>query len=300
MSKVPTRLSSILIAVLVTFLWSTSWVLIKIGLNSDLPALSFAGMRYFTAFLCLAPVVLSNPKERALLKSLSRRDWLQLAWLGLLMIAVAQGAQFVGLAHLPAVVVSLLLNLSPIAVGWMSQARAREGPTRLQWLGILLTVAGTLVYFLPFSLPQAAFVGLLAAFIGVISNASATLLGREINKQHHTSPLVVTFVSMGIGSPLLLLAGGLTAGLGHPTLTDLAIIGWLAVVNTALAFTLWNYVQRTLNAVEISTLNNLMLPQIALLAWGFLGETISTRGLVGLGLVVLGAFLVQAKSRATP
>lgn len=298
MSRFPTRLSSILIAVLVTFLWSTSWVLIKIGLDSDLPALSFAGMRYFTAFLCLAPVVLSNPKERALLKSLSRRDWLQLAWLGLLMIAVAQGAQFVGLAHLPAVMVSLLLNLSPIAVGWMSQVRER--PTRLQWLGILLTAAGTLVYFLPFSLPQAALVGLLAAFIGVASNASATLLGRAINKQHHTSPLVVTFVSMGIGSPILLLAGGLTAGFGHPTSTDLAIIGWLAVVNTALAFTLWNYVQRTLNAVEISTLNNLMLPQIALLAWVFLGEMISTRGLIGLGLVVLGAFLVQAKPRTAP
>jgi drug/metabolite transporter (DMT)-like permease len=297
MPKIPTRFTAILIAVLVTFLWSTSWVLIKIGLKSDLPALSFAGLRYFTAVLCLAPFVLFNPRERAILKSLSRRDWLQLSWLGLLMIAVAQGAQFVSLSYLPTVVVSLLLNLSPIAVGWLSLSQAHEHPTTLQWVGILFSALGTLIYFLPFSMPQAALIGFLAALVGLLSNAYATLLSRGINKQQHFSPLVVTFVSMGIGSPLMLLGGWLTGGLGHPSATDWAIIGWLAVVNTALAFTLWNYIQRTLNAVEISILNSLMLPQIAILAWVFLGESISVKGLIGLALVVLGTVLVQARQR---
>ncbi len=297
MPKIPTRFTAILIAVLVTFLWSTSWVLIKIGLKSDLPALSFAGLRYFTAVLCLAPFVLLNPKERAILKSLSRRDWLQLSWLGLLMIAVAQGAQFVSLSYLPTVVVSLLLNLSPIAVGWLSLSQAHERPTTLQWVGIFFSALGTLIYFLPFSMPQAALIGFLAALVGLLSNAYATLLSRGINKQQHFSPLVVTFVSMGIGSPLMLLGGWLTDGLGHPSAADWANIGWLAVVNTALAFTLWNYIQRTLNAVEISILNSLMLPQIAILAWVFLGESISVKGLIGLALVVLGTVLVQARQR---
>jgi drug/metabolite transporter (DMT)-like permease len=41
-------------ALLVTFLWSTSWVLIKVGLSDlELPPLSFAGLRYLLAALIL-------------------------------------------------------------------------------------------------------------------------------------------------------------------------------------------------------------------------------------------------------
>ncbi len=127
----PSRLSAILQAILVTFLWSTSWVLIKFGLRNDLPALSFAGLRYGLAFLCLVPVVLVNPRERAILKSLAPRDWWRLALLGLVLIALAQGAQFISLAYLPAVMVNLLLNLSPIMVGLMSMLWWRERPTEI-------------------------------------------------------------------------------------------------------------------------------------------------------------------------
>ena len=38
-------------ALFVTFLWSTSWVLIKIGLD-QIPALPFAGLRYTLACVC--------------------------------------------------------------------------------------------------------------------------------------------------------------------------------------------------------------------------------------------------------
>ena len=48
------HLTAVFQALFVTFLWSTSWVLIKIGLT-DIPALTFAGLRYGLAFLCLLP-----------------------------------------------------------------------------------------------------------------------------------------------------------------------------------------------------------------------------------------------------
>ena len=45
---------AVLQALFVTFLWSTSWVLIKIGLDDlDLKPLSFAGLRYALAALIL-------------------------------------------------------------------------------------------------------------------------------------------------------------------------------------------------------------------------------------------------------
>jgi drug/metabolite transporter (DMT)-like permease len=102
---------------------------------------------------------------------------------------------------------------------------------------------------------------------------------------------------MGIGSTLLLVIGIVTQGAGNPSLSDWTIIGWLAVVNTAFAFTVWNHTLRTLSAIESSVINSLMMPQIAVLAWFFLGETLSVKEIVGLLLVGVGVIVVQWRKR---
>jgi drug/metabolite transporter (DMT)-like permease len=107
------------------------------------------------------------------------------------------------------------------------------------------------------------------------------------------APLIVTFISMGIGSVLLLLIGIITQGFGEIDRQSWLLITWLAIVNTAFAFTLWNITLRTLSAVESSIINSLMMPQIALLAYWFLGEGLTTKEIIGLILVGLGALLVQ-------
>jgi len=73
------------------------------------------------------------------------------------------------------------------------------------------------------------------------------------------------------------------------------IIVWLALVNTAFAFTLWNRTLQVLSAVESSIINNTMLIQIAVLAWVFLGESLGALEIVGLGLAALGTLLVQLR-----
>ena len=65
------------------------------------------------------------------------------------------------------------------------------------------------------------------------------------------------------------------------------------MVNTALAFTLWNSSLRILSATESSIINNTMLVQIAVLAWLFLGERLSWGDVVGLILAAIGALLVH-------
>ena len=104
-------------ALLVTILWSTSWVLIKIGLV-DIPALTFAGLRYSLAFLCLLPLALRRSQRQAL-RDINRRQWLLLVLYGLGFYAIVQGAQFVGLAYLEAATVSLLLSFTSIIVAFM-------------------------------------------------------------------------------------------------------------------------------------------------------------------------------------
>jgi drug/metabolite transporter (DMT)-like permease len=282
----------------VTFLWSTSWVLIKLGLKASLPALTFAGLRYSLAFACLLPLAIANPAHRRVLQSLARPAWAQLALLGVVFYALTQGAQFVGLAFLPAATLTLLLNFSPILVAVFSRAAGQEAPSVVQWGGIILSALGALVYFLPFDIPSGQALGFIVAAVGLLANAGSSLLGRSVNLRTGLPPLVVTTVSMGIGGLLLLAAGLAVQGSGRLDWTQWLIIAWLAVVNTALAFTLWNNTLRTLTATESSILNNTMLPQIAILAWVFLGESLGLRQILGLVLVAVGTLIVQLRRRA--
>ena len=280
-------------ALFVTFLWSTSWVFIKFGL-ADIPALPFAGLRYTLAFLCLLPIA-ARTGQLIQLRSLSLRMWGQLALLGLLFYAVTQGAQFLSLVYLPAMTSSLLLSFTPVLVALMGIFLLRELPTRRQWGGTVLYLSGVLIFLYPLALPRYQLLGVIVAAVGVLANALSAILGRHVNRRGELEPLLVTVVSMGIGA-LTLLAGGIAwQGLPPLSLTHWAIIVWLAVVNSAYAFTLWNRTLRTLSAMESSIINNTMLFQIALLAWLFLGEALTWPRIIGMALAAIGTLIVQLK-----
>jgi drug/metabolite transporter (DMT)-like permease len=285
------HLIAVIQALFVTFLWSTSWVLIKVGLM-EIPALSFAGLRYTLAFLVLASALLARVELRAALRALTRSDWLRLSLLGVVFYALTQGGLFVALAFLPAVMLSLILSFSPAAVALLGIPFLGERLARVQWAGVALFLVGALIYFLPVSAPLSA-VGLAVAVVVMLANSCAAILGRSVNRHGKFHPLLVTVVSMGVGSVLLLATGLIVEGVPRLDASGWGIVLWLAVVNTALAFTLWNHTLRRLTAIESSLINNTMLVQIAILAWLFLGEPIGMREALGLLLALLGVLLVQ-------
>lgn len=291
--KFSTRISAVLLAFFVTFLWSTSFVIIKFGLKEIHP-LVFAGLRYSIAFIVLLPFLFTN-KNKEIVKNLNRKDWLSLTLLGILFYAFTQGTQFIGLSLLPAVTVSLWLNFTPLIVAVLAIILIKEIPTVLQRFGVVLFIAGILTYFYPVSLSDNQTTGLIVMTVGVFANAASAVLGRSVNKKSHLSPVVVTIISMGIGSFILLSVGIALQGLPNITTENIIYLLWLAVVNTALAFTIWNYTLRTLTAMESSIINGTMLIQIALLAWIFLGEDISFKEIIGMLIASSGAVLVQLK-----
>jgi drug/metabolite transporter (DMT)-like permease len=289
------RLRAVLQALLVTFLWSTSWVLIKIGLK-DIPALPFAGLRYTLAFLCLLPFTVRS-QQLTRLRRLSMGTWLRLAALGLLFYSITQGAQFLSLFYLPALTTSLLLSFTTILVALLGISTLGERPTPIQWGGTGLYLVGVLVFFYPISIPAYEVLGLIIAGIGVLANALSSILGRHLNRGGELEPMAITIVSMGIGAVVLLVSGIAIQGLPHLTATNWAIIIWLAVVNSAFAFTLWNTTLRTLSAMESSIINNTMLFQIAVLAWAFLGEALTWPKVAGMLLAAIGTLVVQIHRR---
>lgn len=290
--------SAILLALLVTFLWSTSFVIIKLGLK-EIPPLTFAGLRYSIAFVCLLPFLFTK-KNITIVKNLEKNDWIKLILLGILFYAFTQGTQFIGLSLLPAVTVSLWLNFTPLIVAVMAIFLIKEFPTQLQWIGVVLFIVGILTYFYPVSLSENQTLGLIVMTIGVFANSSSAVLGRSVNRKGNINPLVVTVVSMGIGSAILLVTGIIIQGFPAISIENVLYLLWLAIINTALAFTIWNYTLRTLTAMESSIINGTMLIQIAVLAWLFLGETISVKEISGMLIATLGAVLVQIKLKKPP
>jgi drug/metabolite transporter (DMT)-like permease len=291
----PSRTVAALQALFVTFLWSTSFILVKNGLR-DIPPLTFAGLRYAVAAACLAPFALRDRTARGL-RAVPFRGWAALALLGLLLYTVTQGAIFVGLERLPAVTVNLALNLTSPLVAGLGILFLGERPTVLQWSGVGLFGLGTLVYFYPPRLAGAQGGALAVVVLGVAANAASVLLGRAINRRGSLHPLAVTAVSMAVGAAVLLAAGAAIQGMPPLEPRLWAIIGWLAVVNTAFAFSLWNHTLRTLSAAESSIINGTMLIQVAILAWLFLNERLSPGQVFGMVLAAAGAVTVQWRGR---
>lgn len=109
------------------------------------------------------------------------------------------------------------------------------------------------------------------------------------------NPIVITSVSMSFGAVILLIFAISQENLPKLSLSNYLIIIWLAVVNTAFAFTLWNYAMKHLRAFEITVINNTMLPQITILALIFLDERPTPLQWFALAIIIITSYFVQIK-----
>jgi drug/metabolite transporter (DMT)-like permease len=279
-------------ALFVTALWSSSWVIMRVGMDDeDLPPLTFAGLRYTAAAVVLAIVTVSRPSTRGELRALPAPTLGRLAVLGVVFYAVNQGAVFVAVESQPVATTSLVLSLTPLLVAGASGPLLGERASSNLVIGAVLVPIGAAAY-LSGDLGATA-VGLTAAIVALVANAFATLLGRSVNRTEAVAPVVTTTLSMAVGAVLLLITGLAVDGPVSLSLRAALIILWLAVINTAFAFTLWNLSLRHLGAGESAVINNTMLLQIAVLGWIFLDELPTPVQWLGLLVVSAGVALAQ-------
>lgn len=275
-----------LLAVFVTILWASSWVLIRIGLeNDDLEPLGFAGMRYATAAVVLW-IALRRRATRGSVRALGFRRLGELVLLGVVFYTLTQGSQFVAIANQPAATTSLVLSFTPLLTAIVAVFALGERLRPIQIIGMLAVAGGAVLYFTG-SL-GATVVGMIAALICLASNTTASVLGRRVNRRTDSDSLMITTVSMSVGAALLVAIAAAVEGLSMPSGRATAIIVWLAVVNTAWAFVLWNRSLVHLPAASSAVINNLMLVEIAVLAWLFLDEQPSIGQVVAIAVVTVG------------
>ncbi len=287
---------ALVLGVLVTFLWATSVVLIRLGLTSEaVNPIGFAGVRFTLAALMLLPLAL--PRLRAVrVWSAGRRSLLGVAVYGLLMFCVAQIGFYVALGELSAATVGLLMGLAPVVTAAVTMRSRHERASLLQLIGIAVLIGGVVVYF-GLELPAVGLsVALLAAIAIPFVVGSSARLGRYLAldaQRVFGGPLALTALAMTAGGVTTLVLGLVLEGVPSFSLRAWLLIIWLAAVNTALTYTLWTQTQRTLRAVEASALSDLTVILVAVLGWLVLDESLDPVRIVGLLLAVAGVFLVQ-------
>lgn len=284
------HLVALLEAFFVTFLWSSSYVLVKVGLM-EMPPLSLVALRYMVASLILLPIALRGGEGEFLGEP---KNVGKMLVLGLTGYTIAQGLQCVGLYFLPAVSVTFILNFTPLIVAVLGVVALKEYPRPLQLVGMGLVLAGAYMYFNA-PLGGNSLIGIGITLVSGIGWGSYLVLGRLLFVRDELNPLGLTAFSMGFGTLLLALAAFTLEGIPSVSLTGWGIILWLGIINTALAFFLWNRALQRLEAFEISVLQNTMLVQIAILSWMFLGEHLTLSKLVPMVLVFVGALVVQLR-----
>ena len=291
----PTHTKAVLQALLVTILWSFSWILIKFTIK-DVPPLIFAGLRYFIASLTLLPGFFKN---KGTIQKLSKSDWRLLILLGIVFYAFTQGGQFITLQYLETTTFSLLLNFSAVIISLLGMIFLKERPTWLQWAGMVVFFSGVLLYFSPNPLRGGTVIGYLFAGFTVLSTSVGSLLGRQVNRSGTIPAAVTTGISMSIGAVLLLATGLIFENFPPLSITNWLMIFCLALINTAFAFTLWNKSLQVLSAMESGLINNSMLVQIALLSIIFLGDRLSIQAWLSLLIATIGIVMTNIKKNSS-
>ncbi len=289
--RLSSGVSSLLEAYVDTLLWSSSYLLVKIGLTEVSP-LTLVSLRYVVASAILLPMAVIQG-EMGLLRV---GNLLKLVVLGLSGYARAQGLQCLGLFYLPAVSVTFILSFTPVIVLVLGTVFLWEKPTKLQLSGIGIVLLGAYLFF-DAPLSGGGLIGLPITLLSGIGWAVYLVLGRRLFIEKKVKPLGFTSATMGLGTIVIAVTAYSVERLPSVSLQGWAIILWLGVVNTAFAFFLWNHALQRLEAFRIAVLQNTMLIQIAILSWLFLGERMTAMKILPIALVFLGVLIVQLKKR---
>jgi drug/metabolite transporter (DMT)-like permease len=296
MGPPPTRRRALVLGIIVTILWATSVILIRVGLTDEgLAPLAFAGVRFSLAALLLLVLALPGLHQARAWKA-PRRSLMEVALYGSLVFCVAQIAFVVALGELSAATVGLLMGLAPVVTAIFVIRSHHERASPLQLAGIVVLMVGVLSFF-GLAVPVGATpLALLAAIaIPVVIGGSARL-GRHVALDAGRlfgGPLGLTALAMAAGGFATLGLALLLEGVPSFSARAWLLILWLAVVNTALTYTLWTHTQRTLHAVESSVLGDLTVILVAVLGWVALDESLDLVQTLGLVLAVAGVAIVQ-------
>lgn len=279
--------------------WSSAFPAIRLAVRHIEPG-HLALWRFLTASVVLAVWALITRMPLP-----ARSDWPQLSVSGFLSITVYHTALNYGQVSVPSGAASFLINTAPVWTALLAAYFLRERRPWTTWLGIAISFGGVLILSSKptvgtkyFALPHferdalLILVSALAASISMILNKN--LLGR-------LNALQITCFSVWAGTVFLMFfAPGLVSDLQSAPRSAVLSGLYLGVFPGALSYVLWTSVLSRLPATQTASFLYLVPPLASLIAWLWLGETLSSRAILGGALALIGVALVSARKSKTP
>ena len=278
--------------VLLSFLWGSSFMAIKAGLDF-LPPVLFAAIRYDIAGIILVVYAATTsdywwPRNRA--------DWTVVAVGSVLIIGLYNALLFVGQQGVTSGVAAILIAMNPILATGFSRLllpSERLGPIETVglaagFLGVGLVARPSTAGFVRADLVAPGLVLLAAAAV-----ALGSVLVQRVDSALPTVGMVgwsTVFGALG----LHLLSGGLPSeSLVDATLTTetVIIVGYLAVFASAVGYVIYFDLLDKLGAIEINLVSYTVPVFAALSGWVVLGESLDLLSAVGF-LVIFGGFVL--------
>lgn len=274
---------SILLTAIAPILWGTTYIVTTAFLPEDRPLMS-AVIRTVPAGLVLI----------ALTKSyLPAIPWRRLIILGISNIGIFQTMLFVAAYRLPGGIAAVVGSLQPLLIILLAWGVERKAPVGLS---MAASIAGAGGMFLLFSSPDVPLdpVGMAAALIGTASMATGTWLSRRWKSD---MPLLgFTGWQLLIGGAIILpLAVIWEPPLPRLTLSNWIGYGYLAILGTALAYSLWFNGIAKLPPVAASALGLLSPVTAVSIGWMFLGEALGPREGIGILVILASVVLMQIR-----
>lgn len=285
----------ILIWLLLSLIWGSTWLFIKLGLE-DLPPFTFAGIRFVIAAIILSIVIAirRRPLPRAM------RDWGLMAVTGLLAFSVNYGLLFWGEQRTTSGLAAILQTIIPVFGLVIAHLYLPEERITLRKLGgVALGIIGVGLIFSNQVAAEgkSAFWGSVAIVIGALGVAYSNVLVKA--RARHLDSAVLAAGQMVFGLIPLLLIG--TIAEGNPLKlhwTPLALFSllYLALVGSSIAFLLFYWLVKNMDVTK-TMLIPLVTPLIAVtLGMWTLNERLTWQIVVG-GVVIMSGIGLNIKRR---
>lgn len=273
--------------------WSSGYIAGPYGVTAMAP-LTLVGVRFALATVLVTVLarVLRGPLR------IDRAAALRIATVGLVMNGLQFSAMYLAFeAGVGATLGALLHSLSPVLTALLAGVLLGERLSPMQVLGFVVGVAGVVLVLGPDIEAAGGVTGVLWAVMSVLGLSLGTLGQRWIG--HAPDPFWSAAIQFGVSAPPVLLLA--LAVEGTDTVYDVRRAGiallYLAVVNSIIGLALLGLLVRAQGAGVAASIFFLMPPVTAVLAWLFLGDTLSQRELLGLVVAVTGVAIATRLSR---
>jgi drug/metabolite transporter, DME family len=285
----------ILIILLAAVLWGTVGVTTRgVFTLSETTALTVAFLRLALALPALGGTAFALLGRRTL--SAKPRALAQMAVIGV-MLAIYQLCYFGAIQRVGVAVATLVtLCAAPVIVALVSTLFLGERLTGRLLLAAGLAISGTLLLISPAegaSGSEETALGLLLALGSATGYALVAIVSRLIARAAH--PLTSMTVGFAVGAVALLPAVLLEGASFAFSPAAWALLLYLGIVPSALAYVLFTLGMRTTVATVASLVTLIEPLTAALLAWLLFGEQLGSLALVGAGLL-LGAVLLLVRA----